>query len=121
MTRSRLSHKEILPTQRFPRTRGLGSTSALLPKHRVRYDSPVDQFDLPIAGLGQARIVRHQQHGAAEVGIEMSEEFEHAGRAVRVEVSGRFVREQQRGPRDKRARNGHALLLTARELAWLLP
>ena len=43
------------------------------------------------------------------------EQLEHRGRRLRVEVAGRLVGQDQRGVVDERPRDGHALLLAARQ------
>src|SRR6476619_1191854 len=52
--------------------------------------------------------------------MEGIEELEDLGGRLRVQGTGRLVREQQRRSRDERSCDGHALLLSARELGRLV-
>ena len=58
----------------------------------------------------------HQQHRAAELSVELAEQFEYFGGRLAVEVSRRFVGQQQGRARDQRPGHGDTLLLAARKL-----
>src|SRR5438034_664070 len=79
-------------------------------------DAAVAQRDPPVGVRGECRVVRDEHERAAPLAVECEEELDDRGTRRRVEVARRLVGEQQRRcPRD-RARQRHALLLTAREL-----
>ena len=67
------------------------------------------------AYVGVARIVRDHADRRA-VGVQLRQQRHHLLAVLRVEVTRRLVREQDRRAADERARNRDALLLTAREL-----
>src|SRR5690606_33456437 len=82
-------------------------------------DRAVHQVDDAIAGIRQARVMRHQQHGAAGFLVEPAEQLEYFRRGMGVEVASGFISQQQRRARDQRARDGDALLLASRQLVGL--
>ena len=55
------------------------------------------------------------------VRVELKQQLAHAAARDGVQVSSRFVREQHRRLRNKRARKCHALLLTAGKLPRIVP
>ncbi len=61
-------------------------------------------------------IVCNHHHGLVEVFVQTLKDFQHFGCRVAVEVSGRFVGQQQSGIADDGAGDGYALLLSAGEL-----
>src|SRR4029450_522671 len=70
-----------------------------------------------IGVLRETLIVRdHANRGAALV--QFSEQVHHCFAVARIKVPRRLVREQNRRPASKSARDCHSLLLAARELAW---
>jgi hypothetical protein len=64
---------------------------------------------------GHVGLVRHHQHGDALLGIEPPQQLHDFLAALGVEVAGGLVGQQHGGLGDDGARNGHALLLPARE------
>src|SRR6185503_17744805 len=79
-------------------------------------DLSVKQVNAPLGVPGVSGIVRDDADGGAVV-MNLLEEFHHLLAALRVQVAGRFVGEQD----DRLARDGsghgHTLLLPARKLA----
>ena len=67
--------------------------------------------------LGGQRIVGDHQDGLAELGVELAEQGQDVVRALAVEVAGGLVRHDDLRVVHDGARDGHALLLTTRELA----
>ena len=63
------------------------------------------------------RVVRDHHDGLVELHVEPPEQLEHLVRALRVELAGRLVEQDERRVGDDGARDGDALLLAARELA----
>src|SRR5688572_24720586 len=61
-------------------------------------------------------VVRHHDESGVRLRVELEEQRDDALARVRVEIARGLVREQHRRPRDEGARDGHALLLAAREL-----
>ena len=86
----------------------------------VRGDRAVDQGDDPVGVVGDLGVVGNDDERLL---VPASEPDHHAhdvdGRPG-VEVAGRLVRENHFRPRDKRARDAHALLLAARHLGGLV-
>src|SRR5262245_2596767 len=70
-----------------------------------------------LRALGGVRIVGHHHDGLLELPVQPVDEREHLFRGLAVEVTRRLVGEQHLGVGDDRARDRHALLLAARELA----
>jgi hypothetical protein len=66
---------------------------------------------------GGLLIVRHQDDGGAMGLIDFAQHIHDFGGITSVKVTGRLVREQQRGLMHDGASHGHALLLAAAELA----
>ena len=69
--------------------------------------------------LRDVRLVRHEDDGDPLL-VQLLEERHHLDRRAAVEIARRLVGEQQRRLRDERARDRHALLLAARQLARLV-
>src|SRR5690606_10637398 len=76
----------------------------------------VDQGDGAVAGLGQARVVGHHQHRAAELLVEATQQLEHRSCRLRIEVAGGLVGQQQGRAGDQGTGDRHALLLAAGKL-----
>src|SRR6185503_8382697 len=75
-------------------------------------DAAVEQVNSAIGVRGVARIVRdHADRGAAA--MQFAQQLHHCFAILRVEVTGRFVREQNRRLAGDGAGHGDALLLTA--------
>src|SRR5437867_889605 len=75
------------------------------------------EVDDPLGALGGVRIVGHHDDGLLELPVEPVEQLEDLLGRLAVEVAGGLVGEQHRGVAHDRARDRHALLLAARELA----
>ena len=65
--------------------------------------------------VGEAELVRDQQHGAALLG-ERADHAQHLADQLGIERRGRLVEQQQLGIHGQRAGDGDALLLAAREV-----
>src|SRR5215813_6060794 len=61
-------------------------------------------------------VVRHEHEGAREVPVHADEQGDDLLAGPRVEVARRLVRQEEAWPPGDGARDGHALLLAAREL-----
>ena len=66
--------------------------------------------------LGDVGLVRDEHDGDAALAVQPLEDAHDLDAGARVEVAGRLVGEEQRRLVDERARDGDALLLSAREL-----
>ena len=82
-------------------------------------DSAVTHFDDPFRLLRHVRLVRHE-HDRDTLLIQFLEQRHHFDRHAAVEVSRGLVREEELGRRHQRTRNGHTLLLAARQLTGLV-
>src|SRR5438128_6311870 len=72
-------------------------------------------------GIGRGlRVVRDEDDGLAAPDTRPVQRVEDAATGRVVEVAGRLVGEEQRGPRDERPRDRHPLLLAGRELIGLV-
>ena len=80
----------------------------------------VEEVHFSLRVLGEARIVRDHADGRA-LAMQILQQFHHGFAVARVEVSGRFVGQQNRGLSAQRARHCHTLLLTAGELRRVMP
>src|SRR4051794_15735472 len=60
--------------------------------------------------------MRHENDGGARLTVQRLQQLDDAHARVAIEVAGRLVREENAWPIRERARDGHALLLSAREL-----
>ena len=78
-------------------------------------DLPVEHVDDPAREVGVGRRVGHHDDGRAFL-VELAEHAHDFFAVRRVEVAGRLVGEDQLGLPDKRAGDGDALLLAARQL-----
>src|SRR5438093_9684487 len=70
----------------------------------------------PRAVLRDVHFVRDEHYRDAPLLVQALEDAHHFDAGFRVEVSGRLVGQQNRRAVDERARDGDALLLTARQL-----
>src|SRR3954454_18810234 len=66
---------------------------------------------------GDLEVMGHHNDRDAALGVETAEQLHDIGTAATVQVAGRLVRQQHGRFADERARDGHTLLLSARELA----
>src|SRR5689334_6593602 len=78
-------------------------------------DAAVEQVDVALRVAGVARIVGDHADGGAGA-VQLMEQVHHRLAALRIEVAGRLVGEEQRRFAGDGAGNRDALLLTAREL-----
>ena len=67
----------------------------------------------PIALRGQSGIVRGHHGGQAVLAVHLAQQGMQGIGGRLVKIAGRFVGQQEGGPRDKRARHGDPLLLAA--------
>src|SRR5262245_45692989 len=84
--------------------------------HALLDDAAVEEMDAAIGVARVARVVRHHADRGART-VQLAEEIHHSFAAARIEVSSGLVREQDQRLAGDGARDGDALLLTARELA----
>ena len=82
-------------------------------------DLPVVHPDRPVGHRGDRGLVGHEDDGKA-LGVEGAEEGHDLGTALRVEVAGRLVGEDEGGAADEGAGDGDPLLLAAGELVRLV-
>ena len=101
-----------VPVELVHRLEHLGRGGALL----VEDDQAVGEVEDAVGDRGRARIVGHHHDRLAVVVARAPEQREDLGARARVEVARRLVGEDDRRPRDERARDRDALLLAAREL-----
>ena len=64
--------------------------------------------------------MRNENQCDMRVSIEFEEQLADARPGCGIKVSRGLIREQHRGPRDERSRKRDALLLTPRQLAWIV-
>src|SRR6187455_362663 len=102
---------------RLAKRRGRNFMAALVSS--VRKDAFV-QVQRGVGALGRPRIVRDHQDGLAQLADETLEQVQDLVRAPPVQVARGLVAEEEGGVGHDRARDGHALLLSARELARLV-
>src|SRR5437660_7021167 len=82
--------------------------------HALLDDAAVEEVDAAIGVARVAGVMRdHADRGAGLV--QLAKQIHHRFAAARIEVARRLVREQDQRLACDRARDGHALLLTARE------
>ena len=67
------------------------------------------------AGLGDPHVVGHQHHRRAQARVQILQQSQDLLARAGVEVAGRLVAQQDRWVDRQRARNRHALALSARE------
>ena len=119
--RSELRHAVGIAVSREPLP-----NRAVAPPARWRRHGVSVVVDLPVGDVDRARgkrrhvgIVRHQDDGDP-FGVELLEHPQDLDAGVRIEVAGRLVGQDQRGPVHQRPGDGHALLLSARHLRRLV-
>src|SRR5215208_576572 len=89
----------------------LGARDLTLVRHVA-----VDQRDDAVGTRGHPWVVGDDDDRLAELVHRPAQQAQHVGLGLGVQVAGRLVCEYDGGPRDQRAGDGHALLLTAGEL-----
>lgn len=67
----------------------------------------------PIARRGERRVVRDDDRCQAILSVYFPEQPMQIRRCRFVEIAGRFVGEEQRGPADQSSRHSHPLLLSS--------
>src|SRR5579862_131896 len=75
-------------------------------------DAAVEQMNCAIGNAGVARIVRHHADRRA-FAMQLPQQVHHGFAVLRVQVTSRLVRQQNRRLADESAGHGDALLLTA--------
>ena len=80
-------------------------------------DAAVTDVDDAIGPLRRGGVVADDEGGSARLAHELGDQREHVARGRRIELAGRLVRDQERGPGRKRCAERDALLLAAGELA----
>ena len=81
-------------------------------RRRFIDDLAVVKFDAPLRCVCVARVVRNHADGRAS-GVQLAQQLHHRFAVVRVEVAGRFVRQQHRRLANERTRHRDTLLLAA--------
>jgi hypothetical protein len=77
-------------------------------------------MDLPLAAVGYAWIVCNQEQRRAVPCLMLEEAVDDYSAGRGIEISRRFVRQQQIWPGDKGASYRHALLLASRKLPGIV-
>ena len=85
------------------------------------FQPPLTQHEAAVAEVCEAFVVRGEEGAGARLAAEGEEEGADLRARARVEVPRRLVGEDEPGPRDEGAGDGHALLLAARKLAGRVP
>ena len=80
---------------------------------RSRCKPPVLEPEDPVGDCLEPGVVRDDDRGPVGLGDEIAQDLHHLDAVARVEVGGRLVGEQQRGPVRERSRDRDALLLAA--------
>src|SRR5882672_4323577 len=107
-----MKRKYFTASPRVPRT--------LDDSGRLRRQHPLVQVELPVGAPRGPRVVRHHDDRLVVLVIQAVEQDEDLLGALRVEVPGRLVGHQDERIGDDGPRDGHALLLPARELAGVM-
>src|SRR5215469_18049816 len=76
-------------------------------------DAAVKKVNGAVRKVGVELVVRDHANGCA-VAVQIEQQFHHRFAVFRIEVSGGLVSHQDKGIANQRARDSHALLLTAR-------
>src|SRR5205814_3212795 len=99
--------------------RAARSTSFVLPKSAgmARNDATILHLVYPIAGFRDRWIVSDQEHGHLILMDNVLQKLKRALRIFCIEISGRFVGQDDSGIIGQGARDSNALLFTAREMA----
>src|SRR4029079_9021868 len=98
-----------------PPSRALSARPVAQPAPRFHQSALVEVDDAVTACLEQRMVVGGEEHRGAGL-VDLFEESEDVERQVRIEISGRLVSQEQRRLGHDRARHGHTLLFTAREV-----
>src|SRR5262245_54820818 len=95
-----------------------------LPRDRsslcVRRDRAVHQLNAAVHTSGQVELMRHSHHRLAAVLDDVPQNVEYLFARLRIQRTGRLVRQNQRRVVGKRARHRHTLSLAARQLIGAL-
>ena len=81
---------------------------------------PVDDVHFALRANRELRVMGHHDDGGA-VAMQLLEQLHDAARHLRIEIAGGLVRQQQPRRARQRARDRHALLLSARQLRRIVP
>src|SRR5690606_11919384 len=81
----------------------------------IMFDPAIVQADAAWRARRDVVVMGHHHHGLA-AGVDLPDQFQHVGGALRVEVAGGFVGEQDRRLQQQRTRDRGALHLPARQL-----
>src|SRR5271166_324612 len=81
-----------------------------------RNDGTIAHVDDAVAIAGSLGIVRNHQHRLTQLLVGLPQHLQHDLGILRVEITGRLVRQNDRGLVDQGARQRHALLLAAAHL-----
>lgn len=87
-----------------------------LPDDALIHDAAVEEMDGTVGVAREALVVRHHADRRAAP-VQFLEQAHHRLAVLRIEVAGRFVREQDHRVAHERPGHRDALLLAARELA----
>src|ERR1700681_984757 len=91
---------------------------ALLDRREVHWrfdDAPVEEMDVPVVVTRVAGIVRDHADRRAAL-MQLAQQIHDGFAALRIEIPGGLVRQEDHGFTPDGPRDGHALLLSAREL-----
>ena len=75
-----------------------------------------DKLENPTTAPGDLRVVRDDDRGRPELGLQLREEGHHPVSRLVIEVAGRLVRKDQPRPQGESATDRHALALASGEL-----
>ena len=89
------------------------------PGQPVGHHAPVAQLNDAVGVRGHLHVVRHHDDGMA-LCMQLQQNLDHLGAALRVQRAGRLVGQQHVAAVHEGARNAHALLLPAGQLARLV-
>ena len=91
----------------------------LFVERRLADDTILDVDDL-VGAVGHAALVRHHNDGDLLGAVELGEQVHDLHGGLGVEGAGGLVGQQDARLRDERPRDGHTLLLTARQLVGVV-
>jgi hypothetical protein len=97
------------------------TAGAFRPKAQFSVNQPVPQEDHPISKGGGSRVVCHYHDSLLQLIARASQKFHHRMTGFCVEISSRFIRQQNRWLSDQGTRQGNSLLLASGELLRLVP
>src|SRR5690349_13993674 len=83
-------------------------------------NATVIEKDLAFGCSGQDWVMCYQDEGGSVLPVHRRHKAKNVFSILAVEISGRFVREQNTGPEHECACQGYTLLLSARKLSWIV-